>query len=142
MEKNILSFSLNKCVACIYSLFNFLEKSNVSLSKNLLSKKVLLTLFPIMPRLVNKIYSDLFAEKISNDNWPQIDLSLLEEKEIVVPIQIKGKLVSTVNTVKGYNEAELLEKIYKIEKIQKKIQDKEILKIINVQDKIINIITN
>ena len=142
MEKNILSFSLNKCVACIYSLFNFLEKSNVSLSKNLLSKKVLLTLFPIMPRLVNKIYSDLFAEKISNGNWPQIDLSLLEEKEIVVPIQIKGKLVSTVNTVKGYNEAELLEKIYKIEKIQKKIQDKEILKIINVQDKIINIITN
>ena len=39
MEKNILSFSLNKCVANIYTLFNYLEKNKVYLNNNDLSKK-------------------------------------------------------------------------------------------------------
>ena len=59
-----------------------------------------------------------------------------------MPIQIKGKLISTINTKKGYNERDLLSEIYKIEKVKNKIKGKKILKIINVQDKIINIIIN
>ena len=51
MEKNILNFSLNKCVANIYTLLNFLEKNKIYLGKNELSKKVLICLFPIIPRL-------------------------------------------------------------------------------------------
>ena len=69
-------------------------------------------------------------------------MKLIEENEINLPIQIKGKLVSTINTKKGYNEKDLLVKIYNIEKINKKINGKKIIKIINVQDKIINIITD
>ena len=61
---------------------------------------------------------------------------------INLPIQIQGKLVTTINTNKDYNEKDLLEQIYKIDKVSKKISDKEIKKIINVQNKIINIITN
>ena len=69
-------------------------------------------------------------------------MELVEEKEINLPIQIKGKLISTIKTKKGYNEKELLEKIYEIEKIKKKIEGKKLIRVINVQDKIINIITN
>ena len=68
--------------------------------------------------------------------------SEIEENEINLPIQIKGKLISTINTKKGYNEKDLLEKIYRIEKINNKIIGKKIVRVINVQDKIINIITN
>ena len=46
MEKNILNFSLNKCVANIYTLLNFLEKKKVYIGKNELSKKILSCLFP------------------------------------------------------------------------------------------------
>ena len=74
--------------------------------------------------------------------WPKVDESLIEEDEINLPIQIKGKLISTINTKKGYNEKDILEKIYKIEKINNKIIGKKIIRVINVQDKIINIITN
>ena len=74
--------------------------------------------------------------------WPAVDKNLIEENEINLPIQIKGKLVSTIDTKKGYNEKDLLEKIYTIEKINKKISGKKILRVINVQDKIINIITD
>jgi len=142
MERNILSFSLNKCVANIYTLFNHLEKNKINLSNNLLSKKILVCMSPIIPRLANTLYQELFHEDIQKNNWPLINMNLLAEDEIVLPIQIKGKLVATINTKKDYNEDELLKDIYKIEKIKMKILDKKVSKVINVQNKIINIITN
>ena len=142
MEKNILNFSLNKCVANIYTLLNFLEKNKIYLGKNELSKKILTCLFPIIPRLSSSLSDKLFGMETSDLLWPEVNKKLIEENEINLPIQIKGKLISTINTKKGYNEKDLLEKIYKIEKISNKINGKKIVRVINVQDKIINIITN
>ena len=142
IENNILDFSLNKCVANIYTLLNHLEKNNIYLGDNELSKKVLVCIFPIIPRLSSTLFDKLFDSKISGLDWPEVDQSLIEEDEINLPIQIKGKLVTTIDTKKGYNEKDLLEKIYNIEKIKKKISGKKIIRVINVQDKIINIITN
>jgi leucyl-tRNA synthetase len=141
IENNILNFSLNKCVASIYTLLNLLEKSNIYLSNHILSKKILICVFPIIPRLASKIFKKLFDEEIIECQWPEIDQNLLEEKELVLPIQIKGKLITTVTTKKDYNEKELLEEIYLIDKVKNKISDKKIIKVINVQNKIINIIT-
>ena len=142
MEKNILNFSLNKCVANIYTLLNYLEKKKTYLGKNELSKKVLICLYPIIPRMSSLLSHKLFNVKISDFLWPDVNANLIEENEINLPIQIQGKLISTINTKKGYNEKDLLEKIYKIEKINNKIIGKKIVRVINVQDKIINIITN
>ena len=142
MEKNILGFSLNKCVAGIYTLLNYLEKNNIYLGQNKLSQKVLICLFPIVPGLASTLSNQLFNMNISDLAWPEVDYDLIEDNEINLPIQIKGKLVSTIDTKKGYNEKDLLEKIYTIEKINKKISGKKIIRVINVQDKIINIITD
>ena len=142
MEKNILSFSLNKCIANIYTLLNFLEKNRIYLKDHEVSKRVLICLFPIIPKLSSSLFNKLFNDEISNQNWPKINQSLIEENEINLPIQIQGKLISTINTKKGYNEKDLLEDIYKIEKINNKINGKKIVRVINVQDKIINIIIN
>ena len=140
IEKNILNFSLNKCIADIYSLFNYLEKKSVYLHDSNLSKKILICLYPIIPRMSSKIMENLFTE---NDikNWPSVNNDLLVETNINLPIQIQGKLVATIKTKKGYEEEEILKLIYKIDKIKNKINNKKVLKIINVQDKIINIIT-
>ena len=142
MENNILNFSLNKCVANIYTLLNYLEKKDCYLGNNDLSKKVLICLFPIIPRLSLAVSKKLFNLEVTDLFWPKVNKTLIEEHEINLPIQIKGKFISTIDTKKGYNEKDLLEKIYNIEKINKRISGKRIIKIINVQDKIINIITD
>ena len=74
--------------------------------------------------------------------WPQIEESILIDDNLELPVQIKGKLVTTIRTIKGYKQDDLLNEIYKIEKIKSRLDNKKIIKIINVQDKIINIITN
>ena len=142
MEKNVNNFSLNKCIASIYTLFNFLEKNKIFLHKNELSEKILICLFPIIPRLSSKLYLDLFKKEISAQSWPLINLQLLEENDITLPIQVNGKLTSTILTPKNYSESEILDKIYSIDKVKKVLTNKTVIKVINVQNKIINIIIN
>ncbi len=139
IEKNILDFSLNKCVADIYTLFNYLERNKIYLNNSILSKKIIVCLFPILPKLSLSINSLLFNSEIQS-KWPDIDLELLVDNNIKLPIQIQGKLITTYDTIKGYKEEEILKSIYKLDKVKNRILDKEIIRIINVQDKIINII--
>jgi len=141
IEKNILSFSLNKCVADVYTLFNYLEKEKVFLHNSEISKKILICLYPIAPKMSLKISDALFNANIISE-WPNINNELLEESNINLPIQIHGKLITTIETKKGYEEKDILKSIYQIEKVKSKILDRKVIRIINVQDKIINIITN
>ena len=142
IENNVLNFSLNKCVADIYTLFNYLEKSKVFLASNVLSKKILICLYPFIPKLTSKIYENLFNQKLKDQLWPNINQELLIEKNLNLPIQINGKMIMTIPTKKSYQEDELLKSVYNLEKIKNKIEGKKIIKVINVQDKIINIIIN
>ena len=128
-------------MADIYTLFNFLEKKNIYLHDHNLTRKILTCLFPIMPNLSISLNESIFNAN-DFDTWPIVDLELLKENEIRLPIQIQGKLVTTIDTVKGYKESEILKEIYKLDKIKNKIENKKIVKVINVQDKIINIITS
>ena len=141
IEKNILSFSLNKCIADVYTLFNYLEIEKVFLYNSEISKKILICLYPIAPKMSLKISNTLFNTNIIS-KWPSINSELLEESSINLPIQIHGKLITTIKTEKGYEEKDILKSIYQIEKIKSKILDRKVIKVINVQDKIINIITN
>ncbi len=141
VEKNILSFSLNKCVADIYTLFNYLEKESIYLNNNKLSKKILVCLYPIVPKLSLQLVGKLFNLNNFNE-WPEINKNLLIENKIRLPIQIQGKLVTTIDTEKGYSEQKILNSVYQLDKIRNKMLDKKVVKVINVQDKIINIILN
>ena len=141
VEKNILSFSLNKCVADIYTLFNYLEKRDIYLNNNKLSKKILVCLYPIVPKLSLQLVEKLFNLNNFNE-WPEINENLLIEDKIKLPIQIQGKLITTIDTEKGYSEQEILNSVYQLDKIRNKMLDKKVVKVINVQDKIINIILN
>jgi len=142
IENNINNFSLNKCIADIYTLFNYLEKNHIFLNNHILSEKILLGLFPIMPSLSARIYESLFHKKITDVKWPKITKELLVDNEITLPIQINGKMITVFKTTKDYVEGEIISQISIIDKIKNKLENKEIKKIINVQGKIINIITN
>ena len=141
IEKNILSFSLNKCVADIYTLFNYLEKEKIYLNNSEMSKKILICLYPIVPNMSSNLSKRLFNDNIIS-KWPSINNMLLIENTINLPIQIHGRLVTTIETEKGYLEKDILRSIYNIDKIKNKILDRKVIKVINVQDKIINIITD
>ena len=105
----------------------------------MLSSKIIICLFPILPKLSLSLNKFLFQSSEINE-WPSIKLELLVEDKINLPIQINGKLITIIPTRKGYEEEEILHTIYQLDKIKSKIKEKNVIRVINVQDKIINII--
>ena len=61
------------------------------------------------------------------------------EKE-TTSVEINGKKRNTISVIKGENEKNLIKKIKEMKLVEKYIKDKEIIKTIYIQDKLINII--
>ena len=90
-----------------------------------------------MPSLSSKIYQNHFSQDLLKEHWPIIDQSLLIEDKIKLPIQINGKLAEIILTKKDYVEEQLLEEIYKIEKIKNKLDNKKIKKLLMFKIKLL-----
>ena len=93
---------------------------------------------PVIPHLSNEC-----LDRISSQNlykWPLVNKKFLisEEKEIV--IQVNGKKRGNIIVNRKIDEVELLEKIKKMEIINKYINEKKISKTIYVKERLINII--
>ena len=140
MNKNILSFTFNKCVAEIYTLLNYLDKKKISVGASEKGINILSCLFPIIPSLIEKILVNEYKKDLSILKWPFVKEKEIQESKIKLPIQINGRFITTIETDVGYKEEELLKLVLKINKINDKIRGIKIKKTIHVQNKIINII--
>lgn len=120
---------------------NLKEKINRSLSAED-AKKFLQILAPFAPFLTEEIWREVFKEKTSIhlSSWPEVKGEIIEE-EIVIPIQINGKLRDTLTVLKKeIGNKELIEKKALLrEKIKKYLRDKK-YKMIYVEGKIVNFI--
>lgn len=141
---NLDKFNYNVIIANMYETYNFLTnyiKTN-SNSENLEEsyKKILICFSPIIPHFTNECLTSLSYR--NNIEWPTYDKTLLEEDKTNIVIQINGKKRSILNTNKGIMEKELLEKVKSDKIIEKYLSKKEIIKIIFIKDKLMNILIN
>ena len=140
MSENIKDFTFNKCVAEIYTLLNYLEKQKAYAGESEQGKDILCCLFPIMPSLVTDLISHKFKDSSNTLAWPKVDINEIGEDIINLPIQINGKFITTIETKINYDEKFLQEQIFKITKIEERLNNKLIKKTIHVKNKIINFI--
>ena len=77
---------------------------------------------------------------LCEDTWPTYDESKLVEKSIDIAVQVNGKVRSTININIDEDEDSIKEKALKEENVQKHIEGKEIVKIIAIKGKIVNIV--
>ena len=99
-------------------------------------------MYPLFPSFIDKIFTQLFEDKIEKYNWPEVDKSFIKKKNIDLPIQINGKFVTTYQTQIDYEINDIYDNLINISKVNEKIKNKKLVKKINVQNKIINLIFN
>jgi leucyl-tRNA synthetase len=142
ITKFIEDFNLNVVVANvyeIYSLFNSHLKENVSdkcFNDNLI--KLMKILIPFTPHLAYECLELLGAKEIKK--WPKIDTSLIKKEKVKMAVQINGKTRDVFEVNKSMNEANVVKLCKSNLKVKSKIENVNIIKIIFVQDKIINFI--
>jgi leucyl-tRNA synthetase len=138
VTEDIERFSFNTALARLMEFTNTLYELGPT-KESLLS--LLLLVSPFAPHIAEELWHQLGnKESICQQPWPQYDPELAKESELTIPIQINGKLRDTIQVPAETSEEEIKEKALGSEKIKAFIAGKQILKIISVPKKLINIV--
>jgi leucyl-tRNA synthetase len=134
----------NTCIASIMELLNVLyaEEGNISapVTTDVLEKLALM-LAPFAPYLAQEIWEEIGKEgPVFRQCWPVYDPELAKEDEAEVVVQVNGKLRSKIYAPFGTPKAELEAKALADEKVQAFLAGKQVVKVITVPDKIVNIV--
>ena len=145
VSNNIERFHFNKSVAKIYEYVN-LASSLISEKK--ITKKELLKIIknlaiiihPFIPHISEEIWSNIKEVGLcANSDWPSTK-KIFKKNVIKLPIQINGKMRSIIEIKDGEGKDVVLKKVMVDSKIKKNILDKEIIKTIYVENKVINLV--
>jgi leucyl-tRNA synthetase len=134
----------NTSIAAIMELVNELYAQEPFLSGPVIAdalEKLVLLLEPFAPYLAQEMWEELGGEgPVFRQSWPAFDAELAQEPEAVVVIQVNGKVRSRLLVAFGTPEAELRSRALAESKIQPLLDGKQILKVIIVPDRLVNIV--
>ncbi|MGM9885342.1 leucine--tRNA ligase [Streptococcus hyointestinalis] len=99
-------------------------------------------LAPFAPHLAEELWQVLTksGESISYVAWPTWDESKLVEDEIEIVVQIKGKVRAKLMVAKDLSREDLQKVALENDKIQAEIAGKDVVKVIAVPNKLVNIV--
>jgi leucyl-tRNA synthetase len=104
-------------------------------------RKIVVMLAPFAPYLAFELWEMLGeTSNLLKESWPQYDPALAKEDEIEIPVQVSGKLRSVVTVPADANEELIKAAALNDDKIKKLIDGKQIVKVIVVPGKLMNIV--
>lgn len=96
---------------------------------------------PVLPHFSEEIYSNIGGQgSIQETEWPKYDDSLAKASTITLVVQINGKVKDKIEADAETSKEDLEKIALESSKIQELIQGKEIVKIIVVPAKLVNIV--
>ena len=92
--------------------------------------KFLLLLAPFAPFLAEELWKKNDGEfSIHQQNWPTYDEDLIKEDEVILVIQVNGKVRGNVKIASGTSEAEAIAEARKVENVSRFLEG-EVKKVI------------
>ena len=139
-------FNFNTAISAIMELVNEmyrykeLDNVNMGLLRDSTEKLVLL-LSPFVPHIAEEMWEGLGMEGYaSNALWPSYDENALVHDTIEIVAQINGKVKEKLEVPNGLSKDELSKLALDNEKVKSLIEGKEIVKVIAVPGKLVNIV--
>ena len=98
----------------------------------------MIVLNPLAPHVTSEVFERVFGKNILLEKWPEFDERKTTRDEIEIPVQVNGKLRTTIMVSKTISQAEIVEKIKAENKLA--IDFKAVKKTIYVPGRIVNFI--
>jgi len=139
VTEDIDKMKFNTAIATLMSLINDITK----LTKiNKCEYKTLLALLnPIAPHMTEELWVSIGAKgMIASANWPKYDEAKTQDSEIEMVVQINGKVRDKIVVSAEEGQDVVKEKALTNEKIKALIEGKEVVKVIVIPKKIVNIV--
>ena len=139
-------FHFNTAIAAVMELLNVLQDANQAVSKNgALMKEalesVVLLLAPFVPHITEELWQQLGHDiPLSATAWPEYDRDAVVDEEMLVVVQVNGKLRSKLTVAAGTDEEAVKAMALSDEKVLPFVEGKQVRKVICVPGKLVNIV--
>ena len=139
----------NTCISAIMELVNALYAAEEAIAKKAVpsaflaevQRNLVLLLAPFAPYLAHELW-EMTGQTTSllRAPWPKYDPELAKEEELVIPIQVNGKLRGRITVQADAEESFVIERALANEKVKAAIAGKRVLKAIYVPGKMVNLV--
>ena len=102
---------------------------------------MLTLLNPFAPHITEEIWTNLgYSPKISEAIWPKWDDNKLVKNEVEYAIQINNKIVDKMNIPTNIEDSEIEKLVKDNEKVLNSLNGRNIVKVIVIKNRLVNII--
>ena len=139
---DIEAMKFNTAIAAMMALVNDFYANGCSKGD---MRTLLLLLSPFAPHISEELWEMLgFAAEtgrmICQMSWPAYDASKTVASTVDMAVQVKGKLRGTVTVPVDSEEAAVVEAARQVDKVARALEGMEIVKVIHVKNKLVNLI--
>ena len=138
IEYDMTHMGYNTCISSLMILVNAYDELE-SITKE--DYRLLLKLLnPIAPHVTEELNEMIGYEPICESEWPEYDEAKTIENTKEIAVQVNGKVRATIEINIEDDDQSIQEKAMEAENVIKHIEGKEIVKVIVIKGKIVNIV--
>jgi leucyl-tRNA synthetase len=102
---------------------------------------ILQLLNPFAPHMTEELWRAMEQKDLlSFQSWPEFDVGLAMEEQATIVVQVNGKLRASIPAPRGSSQEQILSMTSQDEKVQRQLEGKQIVKVVFVPDKLINLV--
>ena len=133
-------FKFNTAIAALMELLNELEKQ--AEATRLTLETYVLLLAPYAPHMAEELWEKLgHAESLVSVAWPEFDQRLLSEADVMIPVQVNGKVRGELSVASGAGQEQVEMAARELDNVKKYLKDKSLVKVIYVANRLVNFVT-
>ena len=133
------SLNINTAISQMMIFINSVYKENIFPLEY--AKNFLKLINPIIPHVTEELWSMLGEENtIAYEKWPTYDESKIKDDSYEMVVQVNGKVRGKIEISSNTSEEEMVDIALGIPNVNANIQGKEIIKVIVIPKKLVNIV--
>lgn len=136
-QERIALFKPNTAISALMEFLNDATAQQLALSKDSM-EKLLVSLSVLAPHMASELLEQLLNKQLDQCIWPIYDPVMVQDDQKTVIIQVNGKLRAQVIVKTGASQEHVDQQAREL--IHDWIKNKQIIKIVYVQDKLINFV--
>jgi leucyl-tRNA synthetase len=139
VSSDIENFGFNTAISAMMVYFNTLQKAGCKSKTH--TETFLKLLHPFAPHISEELWTNIGNKDfIAKTSWPTFDKNLLKEEKLEIGVQVNGKVRGTISITPKMTQKEIEPLALACENVKKSLEGKNIVKIIVVPGRIVNIV--
>ena len=138
VTEDLEDLKLNTSIAACMSYLKKVKERGYITKREL--KSFLIVLNPLAPHITSELFEIVFNKNIIEELWPKYEENKLVKNTFNLVVQVNGKIRGKIEVTTNTTEEEMVELAKSIDNVKTFIDNKEIVKVITVPKKLVNIV--